>query len=133
VSETHIAQRNKEIVFPVMEIQIVKSPINKKQLEEIAKQGFGLLVKAVVDVGQGIIAIGGELHSDEEVKLMEEEMSKRGETWGINLYPGKIKEEWIEFDSMVNIKPSFDNYSRDVENPETKEKIRNIVDKLIIE
>lgn len=116
-----------------MEIQIVKNPINKKQLEEIAEQRFGLLVKAVVDVGQEIMAIGGELHSDEEVKLMEEEGSKRGETWGINLYPGKTKEEWIEFDSMVNIKPSFDNCSRDVENSETKEKIRNIVDKLIIE
>jgi hypothetical protein len=116
-----------------MEIQIVKNPINKKQLEEIAKQRFGFLVKAAVDVGQGIMAIGGELHSDEEVKLMEEEGSKRGEIWGVNLYPDKTKEEMIEFDSMVNIKPSFDNRSRDVENLEIKEKIRNIVDKLIIE
>jgi len=116
-----------------MEIQIVKNSISKKQLEKIAKQGFGFLVKAVIDVRQGIMAIGGELHSDEEVKLMEEEGSKRGETWGINLYPQKTKEEWIEFDSMVNIKPSFGNYSREVENLEIKEKIRNIVDRLIIE
>ena len=116
-----------------METKIVKDSISKKELIDIAKKQFGDLVKAVVDVERGIIAIGGELHSDEEVALMEQEESKREHTWGINLYPEKSGEELIEFDSIINIKPSFGNRSRDVENPKTKEKIKMIVNKLIVE
>lgn len=115
-----------------MEIKIVKDSINKKELVDIAKKQFGDLVKAVVDIEQKIIAIGGELHSDGEVELIEKEGSKREDTWGINLYPEK-QEEWIEFDSIINIKPSSGNRSRNVENPEIKTKIRTIVNKLIID
>ena len=77
------------------------------------------------------MAIGGELHADEEVLLSEETGSKRENTWGINLYPDKAGDEWIEFDSMVNIKPQHGNRSRGVENPETQEKIRATVAQLI--
>jgi hypothetical protein len=113
------------------EIKIVKDSISKKKLSDIAKKQFGDLVKAVVDVEQGIMAIGGEMHADEEVVLMEQEGSKREYTWGINLYPEKSGEALIEFDSIVNLKPSFGNRSRGIDNPEIKEKIRNIVEKLV--
>lgn len=116
-----------------MPIQTVKSPISREELKSIAQERYGDLVKAVVDVEQGIIAIGGELHSDEEVLLMDQEGSKREHTWGINMYPEKSGEDFIQFDSMVNLKPSFGNRSRNVENPETREKIKAIVKKLIIE
>jgi len=116
-----------------METKIIKSPIKKEQLAEIAKNQFGDLVKAVVDVEKEIMAVGGEMHADEEVILMEQESSKREYTWGINLYPEKSNEELIEFDSIINIKPSYGNRSRNVENPETKEKIKTIVNKLIAE
>ncbi len=115
-----------------MEIKIIKNKINKRELIEIAKNQFGDLVKAVVDVGQEIMAIGGELHADEEVLLIERESSKREDIWGINLYPEKTGEDWVEFDSVINLKPSFGNRSRDVDNPDIKKKIRNIVEKLIL-
>ncbi len=99
----------------------------------MAKGQFGDLVKAVVDVGQGIMAVGGEMHADEEVMLMEQESSKREHVWGINLYPEKSGEELIEFDSIINIKPSYGNRSRDVGNPKTREEIKMIVNKLIVE
>jgi len=116
-----------------MEIKIVKGSINKKELIDMAKGQFGDLVKAVVDVGQGIMAVAGEMHADEEVALMEQEGSKREDIWGINLYPEKSGEELIEFDSIINIKPSYGNRSRDVENPKTREQIKIIVNKLIVE
>ena len=115
------------------EIKIVKDSIKREELLEIAKQQFGDLVKAVVDVEQGIMAVGGEMHADEEIMLMEQEGSKRENTWGINLYPEKSGEELIEFDSIINIKPSYGNRSRDVENPKTREQIKVIVNKLIVE
>ena len=114
-----------------MEVKVVKDSITKEELHRMAQGQFGDLVKAVVDVEQGIIAIGGELHADEEVELMEKHGSKREHTWGINLYPEKSEEEWIEFDSMVNLKPSYGNRSRKVDNPATQEKIREIVKRLV--
>jgi len=116
-----------------MDIKIIKTPISKNELIEMANEGFGDLVKGVVDAAQEIIAFGGELHADEEVILIEQENSKREHTWGINIYPKKSKNEWLEFDSMINIKPHYGNRSRDVENPEVQEKIRIIIEKLVKE
>jgi len=78
------------------------------------------------------MAIGGELHADEEVELMEKQNSKREYTWGINLYPEIKDENWIEFDSVINLKPSFGNRSRGVDNLEIQQKIRNIIEKLVL-
>lgn len=115
-----------------MDIKVVKDSIRLDELSRLAKEQFGDLVKSVVDVKQEIMAIGGELHADEEVLLMEQEGSKREYTWGINLYPGKSGDDFIEFDSVVNLKPSFGNRSRGVENSEIREKIKRIVEKLIL-
>ena len=115
-----------------MEIKIVKAPINKKELIDMAKEQFGDLLKAVVDVEQEIMAVGGEMYADEEVILMEQEDSKREHIWGINLYPEKMGEDLIEFDSVINLKPSFGNRSRGIDDPKIKEKIRNIIKKLVL-
>ncbi len=114
-----------------MEIRIIKDPITKEDLAEIAKNGFGEFVKAVVDLEQGIMAVGGELHADEEVVLSEQHGSKRENVWGINIYPEKSGEEWIEFNSMVNIKPHLGNRSRDIADEVVKEKVRSVVKKLV--
>jgi len=114
-----------------MDIRVIKSPIKKSELLEMASEGFGDMVKAVVDIEQGIMAVGGELHADGEVLLMEGEGSRQEATWGINIYPEKSADEWIEFDSMVNIKPVSGNRSRDVEGSEIREKIKTIVKKLV--
>ena len=91
---------------------------------------FGNLVKAVVDVGKEIMAVNGELHSDEQ-ELLIEKGSKQKDLWGINIYPEIKDENWIEFDSMVNLKPYFNNRTRGVESSEIKEKIIKIVNKLV--
>lgn len=116
-----------------MAIRILKAPIKRSELAEIASEGFGDMIKAVVDVERGIMAIGGELHADEEVELTDKDNSKRENTWGINLYPKRSDEDWIKFDSMINLKPHYGNRSRDVESPEIREKIAGIVNKLIID
>jgi len=113
-----------------MEPIIIKKQIKLKEIQKLAQEQFGDLIKAVVDVEKEIIALGGELHADEEVALMENG-SKRENSWGINLYPNKSKEEWIEFDSIINIKPSYGNRSRYIENPEIRKKIKEIIEKLV--
>ncbi len=115
-----------------MEILVIKKPITKAELSKIAKAGFGDMIKAVVDTEQGIMAIGGEFHAEEEVVLSEQEGTKRENAWGVNLHPEKPEKEWIVFDSMVNIKPQHNNRSRKVEDEAIQEKIRVIVTTLIL-
>jgi hypothetical protein len=91
---------------------------------------FGDLVKAVVDVERKIMAIGGELHSDEEALLLEDG-SKQENLWGINIYPGLQNDNWIEFDSMINVRPSQDNRTRGIDNDEIRKKIVGIVSDLV--
>lgn len=113
-----------------MEIRIVRDTISRAELMDLAKHQFGDMVKAVVDVEQGIMAIGGELHSDEEAVLLDQGSAQR-HLWGINLYPDKPVLEWIEFDSMINVRPSSGNRSRFVENPAIRETVTNIVNRLV--
>ena len=100
------------------------------ELKEIAEQTFGILVKAVVDTERGIMAIDAELHCDEEALLLENG-SRQRDLWGINLYPAQSGNDFIEFDSMINLRPSQGNMSRGVDNPEAREKIIAVVNKII--
>ncbi|MDO8473958.1 MAG: DUF5674 family protein [bacterium] len=115
-----------------MEIRIIKEPITREELKRIAQERYGDLVKAVVDVEQGIMAVGGGFHAYEEVLLMEQEHSKREHTWGINLLPNISGEGFLEFDSLVNLKPWLGNRSRGVEAATIREQIKKIVEKLIL-
>lgn len=115
-----------------MDIKIVKDSISLDELKKMAHEGFGDIVKAVVDIEKGVMAVGGELHADEEVLLAEEVGSDRKDTWGINFYTGKSGEEFIEFDSMINLKPQFGNRSRGVEDSDILERIKKIVAKLVL-
>jgi hypothetical protein len=114
----------------MIDIIIVTKTISKKELKQLAKRRFGDLVKAVIDIKRSIMAVGGELHADEEAELLKND-SEQLNLWGINLYPDEPEEKWIEFDSIINIRPSQGNCSRDIENPEIRKKIKNIIKNLI--
>ena len=111
-------------------MEIITQKISTAKLKDLSGKMFGNLVKAVVDVEKGIMAIDGELHADEQALLLENG-SKQENLWGINIYPDKSGEDFIEFDSVINIRPSQQNRSRGVENKETGRKILEIVNKLI--
>lgn len=87
------------------EIRIVTTGITLAELREMATGRFGDLVKAVVDVKRGVMAVNGEMHADEEAMLLEGG-SHQGDLWGINLYPEEAAAgSFIEFDSMINVRP----------------------------
>jgi hypothetical protein len=110
-------------------VEIVQSATSRARLASLAVEQFGDMVKAVVDVKRRVIAIGGELHSDEEAALMEDG-SAQVDLWGINLYPAEQGDAWIEFDSMINVRPSLGNRSRSVEDERLRDVIRQIVTSL---
>ena len=113
------------------EIILVTKSIGKKELKDIALRRFGDMVKAVVDLEKQIMAIGGELHADEEAFLLQQD-SKQENLWGINLYPDLKMPDMVEFDSMINIRPRQNNRSRSVENAEIRKQILDIIKKLAI-
>lgn len=108
-------------------MKIVKDKISLAELDKMAKDFSGVFVKAVVDIEKEILAVDAELHADLREMLIEQEDSKPENIWGINLYPGQSGENFIEFDSMVNIKPGLGNKTRRVDNPAIREKIKGIV------
>lgn len=110
-------------------ITIIEKPVRRAELKQYAL-GDGTFIKAVVDCEKNVMAVGGELHADEEQVLLGEG-SKQEDLWGINLYPDDSPEKWIEFDSMINIRPSQGNRSRSVEDPALQKRIRNIVSHLV--
>ena len=113
-----------------MSILLVRTPTSRGNLASIAETQFGDMVKAVVDVGRRVMAVGGELHSDEEAILLEDG-ARQADLWGINLYPEERGEEWIEFDSMINIRPSQGNRSRGVDDPGLRRAIVAVVAALV--
>lgn len=112
-------------------IRILKAPITRSELQKIADETFGDLVKGVVDIQQGTLAIGGELHADEEAILLENGSNQR-DLWGINLYPSIEGDDMVEFDSMINVRPAMGNRSRTVEDTATRAKILGLIHTLIV-
>lgn len=76
------------------------------------------------------MVIDSTLHSDQEVFLLEEG-SLQNNLWGISLHPNANEENWIEFDSMINLRPLLGNRSRSVDDIKTQALIRSIVTKLV--
>lgn len=114
-------------------MQIVKEKISIQELKAMSEKMFGDLVKAVVDIEKEIMVVDANMHADEEILLLENESLQKN-LWGINLYPGLYaKDDWIEFDSMINIRPVDGNRSRGVDDLKIREKITKIVNSLVIQ
>ena len=109
---------------------VVTDRISKEKIEELSRSRFGDMVKAVVDIAKGVMAIGGELHADEEQVLLDSGSSQNN-LWGINIYHALPRDQWIEFDSMINIRPSQGNRSRSVEDEDMRRKISEMVNQMI--
>jgi len=104
--------------------------INKISVSELYTMSEKMsepLVKGVVDVGQKLLVVNAEMHVDQEHLLLERG-SKQADLWGINLWPGKYgTDDFVEFDSMINIRPWQNNRSRSVDDHERRERIIAIV------
>ena len=114
----------------MFEIKIITDKIGLEELKKIAENNYGDMVKAVVDVNQEVVAVGGEWHADAE-KILLENGSRQEDLWGINLYPQELAEKMIEYNSLINIRPKAGNRKADIELPKIREKISRIIFKLI--
>ncbi|MFN8575137.1 MAG: DUF5674 family protein [Gemmatimonadaceae bacterium] len=111
-------------------LQIIRQLVSRATLADEAGRGFGDMIKAVVDVERNVMAIGAELHSDEEAALLDDG-SLQANLWGINLYPAESGDDWLEFDSMINVRPAQGNRSRGVDDAGVRTAIRRVVGMLV--
>ena len=107
-------------------MKIITQQVTLAELQQMAAALFGNLIKAVVDVDRKILAVDAELHSDLEALLIENGSNQKN-LWGINLYPEMKGDDFVEFDSMINMRPSQGNRSRGVDSSEMRKKIVEIV------
>jgi len=114
-----------------MVMKLVQDKISNEELKVMSEKMFDGLVKAVVDIEKGIMVVDAEMHADQEDFLLQQG-SEQKNLWGINFYPGEVgSDNWLEFDSMINLRPSQNNRSRSVESSEIRERIISVVEKLV--
>ena len=119
-----------QVLWYNITMKILSEEIRKADLIESDVVFGGEMVKGVVDVEQGLLAIDAEMHADLE-KLLLENGSSQENLWGINLYPEFSDEDFVEFDSMINIRPRQNNRSRYVEDEAIRNRIIEVVAKWV--
>lgn len=111
-------------------MKILDESINKSDLDNCDCVFEGPMVKGVVDVATDTLAIDSELHADLE-KLLLEEGHKQQNLWGINLWYEDDDEDFVEFDSLINIRPQQNNPGRDVSDEDIQNKIIEVVNRWV--
>ena len=114
----------------VPDIVVATERIDRSILRTLVERFFEDMVKYVVDVERGVVAVGGELHADAEAVLLEGG-SRQVDLWGANYYPGRGPEECIEYTSLINIRPAQGNRSMEIEDGGIRERVRDLTWSLI--
>ncbi len=108
-------------------MKILDEPIEKSRLLNAEELYEGPMVKGVVDVQKRLVAVDGNMYADLERMLLATG-SNQTDLWGVNFYPEEDDMvEFLEFDSMINIRPRQGNRSRSVDDPEIQQQIIEIV------
>ena len=100
------------------------------ELRRLVGLYFEDMVKYVVDVRRGIAAVGGEMHADAELLLLEDG-SEQADLWGANYWPGRGREGCAEYTSLINIRPADGNRSMEIQDPLIRERVREITSALL--
>lgn len=111
-------------------IVIVDRRIDRSELARLVDLFFGEMVKYVVDLERRVAAVGGELHADAE-QLLLESGSRQADLWGANYYPGRGRDTCIEYTALINIRPAQGNRGMLIQDPEIRERLREITFALI--
>jgi hypothetical protein len=105
-------------------------PISIDEVRTLAQGRFGDMIKGVVDLRRGILLLDADMHADQEAELLADG-SAQVDLWGVNLYPDSADADWLEFDSMINLRPSFGNRSRGIDDPATRAAVAALVARLV--
>lgn len=109
-----------------MEIVVVSEGcIEPAELRRLVEAHFDDMVKYVVDVERGVVAVGGEMHADAEHVLLENG-SRQADLWGANYFPGRGPGDCIEFTSLINVRPAQGNRSMEIQSEALRARVSEL-------
>ncbi len=115
-----------------MEPKLIREKIESDELVRIIHEGYyEAMAKLAVDVERGVLALGGEWHSDAEEVLVADG-SQSNNVWGANFYPWKTPRERIVYTSLINLKPMVPHRKMEVTDPIVREKMHDIITRLLL-
>ena len=98
-----------------------REPYSKEEVEKL-KELFDPYIKTVIDVRKKICSAGCDRHFDSE-KLLLEQGSKQSDLWGGGI---DLEAKAIDNNSMINIRPSDENNSNEIQDPEIRKKFEEL-------
>ena len=113
---------------------ILTEPIKREQLIHIEERTiFDDMMKCVVDIRRGVLAVNADLHADLE-ELLLENGSDQKDRYGFNI----LYDDWeIEYDSLINPprnrEAGYPRAGRTVADPAARERITEVTKKWIQE
>ena len=118
-----------ELMASPPDVVLLDRRVEPAQLRRLLGR-FEEMVKYVVDVERGTIAIGGEMQADAEQVLLETG-SRQADLWGANYYPGRGRDACIEYTSLINIRPGGGNRGMELMDPALRARLREVTFALI--
>lgn len=106
------------------EIVVLESRVDPATLRRLVER-YEDMVKYVVDVERGLVALGGEMHADAEQVLLEAG-SRKPDLWGANHYPGRGRDGCIEYTSLINIRPAAGNRAMELQDEALRARVREL-------
>lgn len=101
---------------------ITKSqPFTQDEIEKL-KEVFDLYIKTVIDIDKKICSAGMDRHFEGEQILLQDG-SKQSDLWGGGV---DLETKVVDFNSFINIRPSDNNTSNEIQNPELREKYEEL-------
>ncbi len=107
-------------------MRIVREPLKADEIQALAKETFGDMIKVVVDLDREILAAGGALHSDSE-ELLLDDGSEQDDLWGANYFPGKASGKRVEYTSLINQHHPSNKTSQTIADPAVRERVSAII------
>ncbi|MGB3240189.1 MAG: DUF5674 family protein [Geitlerinemataceae cyanobacterium] len=107
-------------------IYLIQQRPTAEQIEQMLET-LGSYIKLAVDIEREILAGGGEMHADCESLLLQNG-SKQANIWGADWNPFTQK---VTYESLINIRPNQNNRSMEIQDPNIRSRITQIVQNLL--
>ena len=102
-------------------VLLILTKASPDQIQSMLEE-YGSMIKIAVDIRRKILAGGGEMHADCEQFLLDDG-SEQEDIWGSNWYPSNQR---IEFEALINIRPSFGNRGILIQSEDIRQKVEGV-------
>lgn len=99
-----------------------RTPFSRGEIKKLAEE-FGTYVKTVIDIEKDICSSGANRHFENEQILLKQS-SSQSTLWGGGI---DLKSLAIDNNSMINIRPSDNNNSNEIQEPIIRQKFEDLM------